>query len=254
MSFIFYKVIAGILIFITSLASVIYPLKLRAHPSHHPILELGDAFASGIFLGAALFHMLPDASYTFNAVLGQAHYPLAESFCAGGFLLLLFLERLAQSLPSKFGSVNCVPYTLAFILIVHALIEGAVLGVNDTLSAAFVIFLAIIVHKGSESFALAVILNRSQLTLVRVIGIVGLFSLMTPIGIAIGTVMTTAFQFKSGQLITAAFNAFAAGTFLYMSTLHHINHHARQHEAEGLLEFASLLAGLMVMALLAWYA
>ncbi len=251
MSLIFYKTIAGILIFITSLVAAIYPIKVRAHPQHHPILELGDAFASGIFLGAALFHMLPDAISGFANTLSHMNYPVAEFFCACGFLVLLFLERLAQCMPHLKKAKHVMPYMVALILIIHSLIEGSVLGINATITTAFVIFIAIIAHKSSESFALAVILNRNQITLKKMIFIVGLFSLMTPAGIVLGTTMASLLQYKSGQLWTAGFNAFAAGTFLYMSTLHHINHHERMHEAENLSEFFFLFAGLSVMALLA---
>jgi zinc transporter 1/2/3 len=248
---IYYKMIAGSLIFITSLAAIIYPVKVRAAPRHYPFLELGDAFASGIFLGAALFHMLPNASSGFAIALGNISYPVAELFCAGGFLILLFFERLSQCVPLLYQAKNTMPYMIACILIIHSLIEGAVLGINTALETAFVIFLAIIVHKGSESFALAVVLNRSQLTLRKIIIVIGLFSLMTPIGIFLGTIIARSLQFSQGQLLIAGFNAFAAGTFLYMSTLHHINHHERMHEKENLMEFLFLFMGLAVMALLA---
>ncbi len=253
MSLIFYKTIAGIVILITSLATVIYPIKVRAHPKHHFFLELGDALASGIFLGAALFHMLPDATREFTKIFGDNHYPLAELFCAAGFLILLFLERLSQH-SHKEQSKNTIPCILALILIIHALIEGAALGVNTTVSTALVIFIAIIAHKGSESFALAVILNRSSMTLTQIITIIGLFSIMTPLGILLGALLTESLQFKTGQLVTAGFNAFAAGTFLYMSTLHHINHHQRSHRGEGMIEFAALLVGLSTMGVVALWA
>ena len=124
---------------------------------------------------------------------------------------------------------------LAVILIIHSLIEGAVLGINTTLATAAVIFIAIIAHKGSESFALAVILNRNQIILKRIIIIVGLFSLMTPLGILFGASLASGLPLNEEHLLTAGFNAFAAGTFLYMSTLHHINHHQRSHKGEGLI-------------------
>jgi len=235
----------------TSLVAVIYPIKVRARPHHHPILELGDAFASGIFLGAALFHMLPDAINGFANTLKDTHYPIAEFFCACGFLVLLFLERIAQCIPHVKDAKHAMPYMVALILIIHSLIEGGVLGINTTMATAFVIFVAIIAHKSSESFALAVILNRSQIMLKNIIVIVGVFSLMTPIGIVLGAKMTLLLPYQSGQMWTAGFNAFAAGTFLYMSTLHHINHHERMHEAENLREFLFLFVGLGVMGLLA---
>lgn len=249
MSLILYKAMAGILIFLTSLAAVIYPLKKHANPVHHRALELGDAFSSGIFLGAALFHMLPDATQGFFDVLGNIHYPLAELFCAFGFLLLLFLERLPEK-EDKHKALR-LPYFIAIIIIIHSLIEGLALGVNNTIATATIIFLAIIAHKCSESFALAITLNRMQLSFKHVLALIIVFCLTTPLGIAAGTTLNLFLQLKTGMLLTAGFNAFAAGTFLYMSTLHHINHHHKLQDGEGLSEFFALLIGLCVMAGLA---
>lgn len=240
---------AGILIFLTTLLAIIYPIKSRTLPSHNRLLELADAFASGIFLGTALFHMLPDAIKNFSAIPSMSTYPFAELFCAAGFLLLLFMERLSSYFAVEKKHANALSYMMAIILIVHSLIEGTVLGANSTLATASVIFIAIIAHKGSESFALAVILNRSNLSMINIINLITIFSLMTPLGISLGAALTSASGINDGAL-TASFNAFAAGTFLYMSTLHHINHHERQHETEGFWEFGALLAGLLVMAAL----
>ena len=254
MSLIDYKIIAGIFIFLTSLIAVIYPIKIRARLGHHPFLELADAFASGIFLGAALFHMLPDAIHDFSFLLGNETYPWPELLCACGFLILLFLERLSESFSAIHKKTPFMPYMMALILIIHSLIEGTALGINTTFASAFIIFLAIIAHKSSESFALAIILNRSSLSIKTIILIIGFFSLMTPLGIAIGTTSTTFLQYYSTQWLTAGFTAFAAGTFLYMSTLHHINHHHQLHETENMMEFLFLLIGLIIMAILAVWA
>ncbi len=48
-------------------------------------------------------------------------------------------------------------------MVLHALIEGTVLGINTEFATAFILFLAIVLHKSSESFALAVVLNRNHL-------------------------------------------------------------------------------------------
>lgn len=255
MSLIIYKFFAAMMILIVTLIAVIYPVKARSFPKHNRILELGDAFASGIFLGAALFHMLPDSINAFTEFLPQIHFPIAESFCAGGFLILLFLERLAERKPEKNTREHhhALPYMLAVILVVHSLIEGAALGVNTTFAAAAIIFVAIIAHKGSESFALAVILNRSHMSIKAVLYTIAIFACMTPLGIALGASVTELTHSQHGGLITAVFNAFAAGTFLYMSTLHHVNHHHHGHESEGIIEFVFLVFGLVIMAVIsAW--
>ncbi|MES2218221.1 MAG: ZIP family metal transporter [Pseudomonadota bacterium] len=249
MSLITYKIVAAVIILLAGLIGVVYPLKVRAFPTHNPMLEMGDALASGIFLGAALFHMLPDAIKTFNDALPSVNYPLAEFFCAGGFLLLLFFERISGDHHEHHHAA--IPYGVALILIIHSLIEGMVLGIYTTFASAVVIFVAIVAHKSSESFALAIILNRSSLSLRHVFILVSVFLLMTPLGIFFGTALTTHLHSEMAQLVTAAFSAFAAGTFLYMSTLHHINHHQREHHGEGLMEFFSLVLGLVVMGLVA---
>lgn len=243
MSLIDYKWIAALLIFLTSVVAVLYPIKVRAYPKHNHLLELGDAFASGIFLGAALFHLLPDAIKGFQTQLPTIHYPLSELCCAAGFLTLLFLERLGNYAKSALT----IPYILTFIFIVHSLIEGTVLGINSTFAEAAVIFLAIIAHKGSESFALAVILNRSKLPSFHMIGLISLFSVMTPIGIVCGAASLHDSHLIHESLFSAGFNAFAAGTFLYMSTLHHINHH-HEDTSESFVEFIVLVLGLALMA------
>lgn len=252
MSLIIYKFFASMLILITSLIAVAYPLKIRAKPTHNNLLELADALASGIFLGAALFHMLPDAINDFSNALGGIHYPLAELFCAAGFLLLLFFERLSGNNSDHHHAT--ASYVVTAIIIIHSFIEGAALGINTTFATASIIFLAIIAHKSSEGFMLAVTLTRSKLSLKSILLLITVFSLMTPIGIALGTGINALFQAHIGLLLTAGFNAFAAGTFLYMSTLHHINHHQRSHHGEGLIEFTALLVGISVMAGLAIHA
>lgn len=252
MTLVLYKTIAGILVFLVSIATVIYPLKHRDALKHPESIELGEALASGIFLGTAFFHMLPDAIATFQVLYGTLAYPIPELICVTGFLLLIFLERL--SLIRSASSKQAIPYILAIILIIHALTEGAALGVGTTLSQTVMLLIAIIAHKGSESFALCMAMLRHELPHRQVIAIILVFALMTPIGIALGTGITLYSFSRYGELAAAIFNAFAAGTFLYISTLHHVRFHQHTEETQGMLEFGCLVLGLATMGVIALWA
>lgn len=248
-----YKIAAAIFIFLASATCALYPLSKKAGFKQRESIHLGEALASGIFLGAALLHMLPEAIKIFDGLYGKTAYPIAEAICAFGFLLLLFLERLssARVIPNHHHSI---PYVLAIVLIIHALTEGAALGIGSTLSETIMLFIAIIAHKGSESFALCITLLRHQFSQQRIITVILLFSCMTPLGIGLGTAIHLFTFARSGELIAGIFNAFAAGTFLYISTLHHIHFHQHTKETQGLLEFGCLAAGLLVMSFIAIWA
>lgn len=250
MTLIDYKVIAALIIFLISMVIAIYPLSKHRTLEHKESLELGEALASGIFLGAAFFHMLPDAIKIFGNIYGPHSYPIPELICVLGFLILLFLERLSL-VNTNLSSKNTVPYILALILIIHAVTEGAAMGIGTTLSETLMLFIAIVAHKGSESFALCVTLLKHELPFRRIVLIVIFFSLMTPLGISFGTAINEFSIAKEDALIAAIFNAFAAGTFLYISTLHHIHFHQHSRDTQGLFEFASLVAGVSAMALIA---
>lgn len=250
MTLIYYKAIAALLIFISSLAAVIYPLKNHLTLQHNESLELGEAFASGIFLGVAFFHMLPVSIESFQHLWPHIHYPIAEFICILGFITLLFLERL--SLITTQQPTTSIPYILTIILVIHSLIEGTALGINSSFTETVMIFIAIIAHKGSASFALCVTLIRHQIAAKPLLSIILLFSLVTPLGIFLGTLLHARDYLPQEQLLEAIFNAFATGSFFYMATLHHVQFHKRNaEEVHGLLEFVFLLVGLTLMGLVA---
>lgn len=251
MTLIIYKAIAAVLIFLTSLVTVIYPLKKKSVLNHPESVELGEALASGIFLGAAFFHMLPDAIKAFSHLYGTMSYPIPEMICIGGFILYLFLERLSLV---HGRSKHSIPYILAMILTIHAIIEGAALGIGATFSQTIMLFIAILAHKGSESFALCVTMLRHELPFRRIVFVIIFFAFMTPLGISLGAAVNQVAYARQGELTAAIFNAFAAGTFLYISTLHHIRFHQHTEETQGLQEFACLVSGLTMMGIIAIWA
>lgn len=245
-----YKIIAALLIFVSSVFAIIYPIKKHFSAQPNESLELGEAFASGIFLGVAFFHMFPASIASFHQLWGDIRYPVTELICILGFIVLLFLERL--STVTNRHHIAGIPYILTIMLVIHSLIEGTALGVNATFAQAFMIFIAIIAHKGSASFALCVTLMRHKIAIQYVLAIVLFFSLTTPIGIFLGATLNSLSYLSQGQALEAFFNAFATGSFFYMATLHHIQFHKRApEEVHGLLEFLFLVLGLVMMGVVA---
>jgi len=253
-SLIYYKALAGLLIFAASLFAVIYPIRKHLRSAHSEPLELGEAFASGIFLGVAFFHMLPASINGFQQLWPEVHYPIAELICIVGFICLLFLERLSLISCNRHNHDHgsSIPYVLTIMLMIHELIEGTALGINAAFAQAFMLFVAIIAHKGSASFALCVTLMRYKIPIRKILAIVLVFSLITPLGIFLGATLNSLTYLTSGRMLEAGFNAFATGSFFYMATLHHVQFHKRAvEESHGMLEFFFLVVGLVVMGLIA---
>ncbi|QLH43253.1 MAG: ZIP family metal transporter [Coxiellaceae bacterium] len=141
---------------------------------------------------------------------------------------------------------------LLIILSIHSLIEGGAVGINTSMSEAVVIYLAIMAHKGSASFALAANLRKTSMQFRTLILMIVFFSLMSPLGIIIAATITTLLQDNTGKLIEACFNAFAAGTFLYIGARHLMEkEHAEFTHTNQISEFSVVVLGILLMAILA---
>lgn len=242
-----YKALAALLIFLVSMAISLLLLRKKSALNHGETAGIWEAFASGIFLGAAFFHMLPDSIRDFRHVTASISYPLPELVCVGGFLLMLFLERISYTKPRD-RTLSYIPYVVALTLIIHAVSEGMALGLERAWAETTMLFIAILAHKGSASFALCLLLIRHSLPTKHIFLTLFFFAIMTPLGIFTGDLVSTSMEH---ELLASLFSAFAAGTFLYISTLHHTHFHTHGVEARGMLEFAFLVSGVLIMAMIA---
>ena len=93
-------------------------------------------------------------------------YPLAMLIAASSLSVLLFLEKVvfiesdAHNLENIGASPDFQPYLLALILSIHSFIAGAALGIEKTILASVILFIAIIAHKGGAAFALGISMIR----------------------------------------------------------------------------------------------
>jgi zinc transporter 1/2/3 len=197
-------------------------------------LAWGSSFAAGVFLGAGLIHMLPGANEAWQA-LGWS-YPIGFLLAAMGFVLMLLVEHVLlpesahemlhapsmERFEHGAGTERASAFTAYVVLValsVHALVEGLALGAESELAGVLVIFLAIVAHKLSEGFALGVSLVRHPMPAARAWRLLALFSLATPIGIALGTAAGTTLEGATRLAFEAGFLSLAAGTFAYVATL-----------------------------------
>lgn len=193
------------------------------------LLSMGDALADGIFLGAAIFHLFPIAVQGLANEVGVLSFYIVIIviiLMACGFLLLFSLEcsiilreKQRQNTSVK-QTCTASAFMLTGILSIHAFITGATLGISDMASTVSILSIAILSHKGFESFALMMGLHRSIRKEMKTKAILWAFTFITPIGIIVAAFIESFFQAQMASVIISLFSAFAAGSFFYIGTLH----------------------------------
>lgn len=253
MSLFEFKILAVVAIFLIGVSAGLIPLKLAVSKREKLLFSVGNSLAGGIFLGAGLLHLLPDG---IDSLGGVSNYPLAMLLAAGSLAALLFLEKVvfigrdAHNLETIGNTSAFEPYLLALILSIHSFIAGAAFGIEKTILASAVLLIAIIAHKGGAAFALGISMERGGVIKARYIKVILLFSIMTPLGIFLGSVLGSAFSSNTGKLLEGIFDSLAAGTFIYVAVLDIIEEEFSIPGNE-LLKFLSIVAGLSLMAVLA---
>lgn len=253
MEILWFKILAIIIIVISGLGGGLLPMRIGVSKLADRLLPLGNAFSGGIFLGAGLIHLLPDAKENFGRFAGDIDFPLVFLVCGCGFLLVFFLEKVllrGEDVGAMSGGRSVYPFVLTLVLSVHSLIAGAALGLEKTLISSVVLFIAIIAHKSSAAFALGSSLSSARTPSARFIMVIIFFSCMTPLGIVIGTAFSGLLTSNTAAGVEAVFDALAAGTFLYVSIIDIIEESFIRRE-ERWLKFTLLSAAFYFMALIA---
>lgn len=247
MSLLSSKLIAAIVIFLITVVAAWPSFKQRFRTTQKPEFSVGEALASGIFLGVGLIHMLAEANNEFLAA--GYRYPFAFFLAGSIFLLLLLVEHIGIELAeNSSGNTTIITLITVFMLSLHSLLEGAALGVSNTFIDLSVILVAILAHKWAASFSLAVKLNRTNLSLKASALYFILFAIMTPLGIIMATVINR--HNEVYPLIRPLFNSLAAGAFIYIGTLHGLKRSIMIERCCNLRESCWLIIGFLLTALL----
>lgn len=211
------KYVAAVLVLLAGIAGGAFAVRLRDSESGNWAARLANAFAGGVFLGAALMHMLPDARDNFDSVLADMQYPYYTLVAALSFLLVLLLDKGVT--PSRSNSGSVYPYLLALVLSIHSVITGIALGLESHMIGATAILVAVLAHKTTAAMALGISFNRERIDERLGRNLLRMFYVMTPIGIILGTWWSGLLQGRSGIITEAVFDALAAGTFLYIAVV-----------------------------------
>lgn len=244
------KLAFALVTFLVILFAGWYPFKRRIKDDQHIDFPVGETLATGVFLGAALLHMLPEANSLFSTM--GYHYPLAYIITGAVFLFFLWFEHLGKELYHHHDLAHPAFALLAWSMFsIHSIMLGAALGLNHSNSMIIMLFLAIITHKWAESFAIAVQLNKSTLTTNQSLMFFFIFSLMTPFGIFLGWYFGHGVETHS--LFDPLLMAASAGTFLYLGTLHGLERCVMVKRCCNLGDFSFVIIGFVLMATVAAY-
>lgn len=215
------KMIIVIIIFACALLGGLIPIFTKKEGQLGWILPYGEFFARGIFLGVALLHLLPEAMEHFSFAHPAIEYPVILAICAVSIFMIQFIEQGAAKLLQQLNihPQNLIAYWLLLLLSIHSFIEGLAVGISETLTSMFIITMAIVVHKSSEAFALAIKLRACLMSRLSMLVMITLLALMTPIGILFGSLLLNSLEGTTGITIEAIFSAIAAGTFIYIGMM-----------------------------------
>jgi zinc and cadmium transporter len=229
------------------------------------------SFSAGIMLGAAFFHMLPEAVEEG----GTAAIP----FVVVGFLLLYLAERFVlvhvcaepgpnrrlstagAPLPHHEGEpdhehgahgdpdgTGCDVHTLGLAawlgMSAHTIVDGFALGAASTSpELGALVFVAILAHKIPNSFSLSAILISEGYSRGRAVAMNAAFALMVPVGAGIYVLLQ---ELIHVQRFTAIALAVSAGTFLHLA-LSDILPDLHRRGASRWRMSAALVAGVAIM-------
>ncbi len=258
-------------ILLGALAGGALPLFARVRRS-----DLLLSFSAGVMLGAAFFHMLPEA------VEGAGRR--AVPFVLVGFLILYLLERFVlvhvcaepgpnarlfsrgaplphhpdehdhehhgRADPDPDGT-GCDVHTLGIAawlgMSVHTLVDGFALGAASIeAELGFLVFAAILAHKIPNSFSLSAILLSEGFSRGRAVAMNAAFALMVPAGAGIYMLLRDAVH---AERFTSLALAVSAGTFLHLALSDILPDLHRSGASKWRLS-AAMVAGLAVMGAL----
>lgn len=235
-----------IIILAVTLAGGSYPLLKNKDFIGENEFPKGKAFTAGVFLALSLTVMLPDAFGLWNKLLNNKPFPFATYFAIGVFIMLLALEhRLDHVKQDQDPNSIIIPIIMTSMIGTCSFLLGAALGISKQ-SPAIMVFLAIIAHKGSAAFALALTMIKSKMTSTQTYIAFLCFAFATPAGILLSSIAHQFLADQASLFFKATVLSIASGVFLYLATTHGLRHTPFVTNCKNNTNFLVMLTGLFI--------
>ncbi|XP_030638240.1 zinc transporter ZIP1 isoform X2 [Chanos chanos] len=244
-------------------------------------VNLASCFGGGVFLATCLLDLLPvyfaSMNETFNNLGITLHFPLPEFILAMGLFIVLVMEQIILALQDQSGDsseerqallidsglqthnkdigVQLADFTshsavrafiLVFSLSLHSAFEGLEVGLQQDTDHVLEICLALLLHKGILAFSLALKLAQNQLRRTVIVGCLMFFSVMCPLGIGLGLILTEIKATAQHQVARSTLEGLATGNFVYLTFMDILPHELNSPK-NRILKVALLLTGFAVV-------
>jgi len=241
-------------ILVVALAGGLLPLLVKWSDR---LLHGALALSTGIFLGAVFLHLLPALS-AFDDPGAHAHAAEHAGHAHGhsvvwicvliGVLAVYFIEALVFRAHDHddLHRHRAVGYAALSGLSIHALTAGMsfslATGAVESLAIPFLV--ALLAHKGFETFSLTTVFLLAEFSRKKIVTLVVLFAFVTPLGVVLGSALESSLGNSGVAIVTAL----AAGTFLYVC-LCELLPEVFHHKEDGAAKIGLLIGGIALMAL-----
>lgn len=142
-------------------------------------------------------------------------------------------------------------FLLVFALSFHSIFEGMAIGLQPTLKDIWFLFAAVTVHELAIMFCIGLEMLASSIRVGIFVAYMVTLGLITPIGVAIGIVVTQYFQDPTPfhTLIIGILQGIAAGTLLYVTFLEVLERERRK-TGNGLVKLLAVFLGFVLLSAL----
>ncbi|MGR3173793.1 MAG: ZIP family metal transporter [Candidatus Scalindua sp.] len=195
------------------------------------------SFGAGVLFGTCFFHMLPAITPSLGSNVGL---PIII-----GFFIIYIMEKfiMVHSCDEDACDFHTIGISAFFGISFHSLLDGLSMGAGFIVKdIGLMIFLAIMVHKFPSALSLTGILVQGGYKKAKIIKLVTIFALTTPIGAVIAFFVLN--NLHENTLAWAI--GISAGTFLYIAS-GDLLPFVHQHNPRKYYNLASLLLGLLLM-------